>query len=88
MPNNEEAEFFIFSAANGAITAGEGNAAAEDPMPAEDAVKSNVALSPATTLIDLGDGKPCPILIPESEQFARRLRKVAKLRRKWARAKA
>ncbi len=84
MPNNEEAELAVFSAANGAITAGEGNAAAEDPVPAEDAVKSNVALSPATTLIDLGDGKPCPVLIPESEQFARRLRKVAKLRRKWA----
>lgn len=84
MPNNEEAEFFIFSAANGAITAGEGNAAAEDSMPAEDAVESSVAPSPATTLIDLGDGKPRPVLIPESEQFARRLRKVAKLRRKWA----
>lgn len=84
MPNNEEAELAVFSAANGAITAGEGNAAAEDLMPAEDAVESNVAPSPATTLIDLGDGKPCPILIPESEQFARRLRKVAKLRRKWA----
>ena len=84
MPNNEEAELAVFSAANGAITAGEGNAAAEDPMPAEDAVKSNVAPSPATILIDLGDDKPCPVLIPESEQFARRLRKVAKLRRKWA----
>lgn len=84
MPNNEEAKFFIFSAANGAISAGEGNVAAEDSMPAEDAVESSVAPSPATTLIDLGDGKPCPVLIPESEQFARRLRKVAKLRRKWA----
>ena len=84
MPNNEEAEFFIFSAANGAISAGEGNVAAEDSMPAEDAVESSVALSPATTLIDLGDGKPCPVLIPESEQFARRLHKIAKLRRKWA----
>lgn len=84
MPNNEEAEFFIFSAANGAISAGEGNVAAEDSMPAEDAVESSVAPSPATTLIDLGDGKPCPVLIPESEQLARRLRKVAKLRRKWA----
>lgn len=84
MPNNEEAELAVFSAANGAITAGEGNAAAEDLMPADDAVESNVAPSPATTLIDLGDGKPCPVLIPESEQFARRLRKVAKLRRKWA----
>ena len=84
MPNNEEAELAVFSAANGAISAGEGNVAAEGPMPAEDAVESNVAPSPATTLIDLGDGKPCPVLIPESEQFARRLRKVAKLRRKWA----
>lgn len=84
MPNNEEAELAIFSAANGAISAGEGNVAAEDSMPAEDAVESSAAPSPATTLIDLGDGKPCPVLIPESEQFARRLRKVAKLRRKWA----
>ena len=84
MPNNEEAELAVFSAANGAISAGEGNVAAEDSMPAEDAVESSVAPSPATTLIDLGDGKPRPVLIPESEQFARRLRKVAKLRRKWA----
>lgn len=84
MPNNEEAELAVFSAANGAISAGEGNVAAGDSTPAEDAVESSVAPSPATTLIDLGDGKPCPVLIPESEQFARRLRKVAKLRRKWA----
>lgn len=84
MPNNEEAELGVFSAANGAISAGEGNVAAEGSTPAEDAVESNVAPSPATTLIDLGDGKPCPVLIPESEQFARRLRRVAKLRRKWA----
>lgn len=84
MPNNEEAELAVFSAANGAISAGEGNVTAGDSTPAEDAVESSVAPSPATTLIDLGDGKPCPVLIPESEQFARRLRKVAKLRRKWA----
>ena len=38
---------------------------------------------PAATL-DLGDGKPLPVLIPESEQFANRLRKNARLRRKWA----
>ena len=84
MPNNEEAELAVFSAANGAISAGEGNVAAEGSTPAEDAVESDVAPSTATTLIDLGDGKPCPVLIPESEQFARRLRKVAKLRRRWA----
>ena len=83
MPNNEEAELAVFSAANGAITAEEDSEAVKDSIPAEDAVESNVAPSP-TTLIDLGDGKPCPVLIPESEQFARRLRKVAKLRRKWA----
>ena len=58
MPNNEEAELAVFSAANGAVTAGEGNVAAEGSTPAEDAVESNVAPSPATTLIDLGDGKP------------------------------
>ena len=84
MPNNEEAELAVFSTAHGAVTAGEGNVAAEGSTPADDAVESNVAPSPATILIDLGDGKPCPVLIPESEQFARRLRKVAKLRRKWA----
>ena len=84
MPNNEEAELAVFSAANGAITAEGDEVAAEGSAPAEDAVESNAAPSPATTLIDLGDGKPCPVLIPESEQFARRLRKVAKLRRKWA----
>ena len=35
-------------------------------------------------MLDLGDGKPLPVLIPESEQFANRLRKNARLRRKWA----
>ena len=38
----------------------------------------------AGATVDLGDGKPLPVLVPESEQFARRLRKVARLRRKWA----
>ena len=84
MPNNEEAELAVFSAANGAITAEGDEVAAEGSTPMEAVVESDVAPSPATTLIDLGDGKPCPVLIPESEQFARRLRKVAKLRRKWA----
>ena len=50
--------------------------AANTPMP-----------EPAATL-DLGDGKPLPVLIPESEQFANRLRKNARLRRKWPSARA
>ena len=36
------------------------------------------------TFLDMGNGEPLPILVPESEQFANRLRKVAKQRRKWA----
>ncbi|MBM6943474.1 class I SAM-dependent methyltransferase [Collinsella intestinalis] len=39
--------------------------------------------TPQTT-VDVGQGKPIPVLVPESEQFARRLIKVARLRRKWA----
>lgn len=84
MPNNEETELAVFSAANGAITAEGDEVSAEGSTPMEAVGESDTEPSPATTLIDLGDGKPCPVLIPESEQFARRLRKVAKLRRKWA----
>lgn len=83
MPNNEEAELAVFSAANGAITAEGDEVSAEGSTPMEAVGESGTEPSPVTTLIDLGDGKPCPVLIPESEQFARRLRKVAKLRRKW-----
>ncbi len=89
MPNNEDASLSIFAAANG-NSAASGDAP-EAPLGAElengsksAAPAGGGATSPATSLIDLGDGKPCPVLIPESEQFARRLRKVAKLRRKWA----
>ena len=35
-------------------------------------------------IVDLGDGKTVSVLVPESDQFAARLRKVAKQRRKWA----
>lgn len=83
MPNNEDAELAVFAAADaGRIAAGD-DVVAGDATSSEDATDPKAAVSP-TTLIDLGDGKPCPVLIPESEQFARRLRKVAKLRRKWA----
>lgn len=84
MPNNEDAELAVFAAADSVHVTEEDDATTGDPTPSEDATDPKAAPSPATTLIDLGDGKPCPVLIPESEQFARRLRKVAKLRRKWA----
>ena len=38
----------------------------------------------AAATVDVGDGQRVPVLIPESDQFAARLRKVAKQRRKWA----
>ena len=41
-------------------------------------------LATQTSAIDLGDGTPVAVLIPESEQFARRLQKVARQRRRWA----
>ncbi len=34
--------------------------------------------------VDVGDGKPVPVLLAESEQFARRLIKVARQKRRWA----
>ncbi|OUP10547.1 hypothetical protein B5F33_02865 [Collinsella sp. An2] len=56
--------------AAGASTAASTSAAADAPA--------------ATATVDLGDGKPIPVLVPESEQFAHRLKKVARLRRRWA----
>lgn len=72
MPNNEEAQLLTFAERTpaGSAPKGEGNDVTEPR-------DNRVAL-------DLGDGAPCPVFLPESDQFARRLRKVAKLRRKWA----
>jgi len=39
----------------------------------------------AATSVTLKDGRGVPVLLPQSEQFARRLEKVWRLRRKWAR---
>ena len=72
-PGNEDARILSFAAV------GDSNAAAgeDDETPA-------IVTSQQTAFIDLGDGKPAAVLIPESEQFARRLQKVARQRRKWA----
>lgn len=77
-PNNEDAALLTFAPAGEASHAvGSETAGAE--------ASANAAPTPsAATVIDLGDGSPCPVLVPESDQFARRLRKVAKLRHKWA----
>lgn len=97
MPNNEDATLTTFAEidggqasvgfdVDGGAMADDSDAAldSKDPDRTAGSPDGNAAEAAPKTLIDLGDGKPCPVLIPESEQFARRLRKVAKLRRKWA----
>lgn len=90
MPNNEEAAIEVwpsldhaaatFEAATSADAAGE----AGDAGDAVDETSTAPAMPEPAATLDLGDGKPLPVLIPESEQFANRLRKNARLRRKWA----
>lgn len=47
--------------------------------------KVNIASAGAVAAtVDVGDGKPIPLIVPASEQFARRLIKVARPRRRWA----
>ncbi len=57
-------------------TPGAGTDAAASP--------SNTASTSQPT-VEVANGVRVPVLIPESDQFAARLRKVAKQRRKWAR---
>ena len=86
MPNNEEATIEVWPSLDHAAAAFEAATSAdaeEQTADAQDEAADAPMPEPAATL-DLGDGKPLPVLIPESEQFANRLRKNARLRRKWA----
>ena len=88
MPNNEEATIEVWPSLDHAVATFEAatSADAEGEVAdtgADETVAAPAMPEPAATL-DLGDGKPLPVLIPESEQFANRLRKNARLRRKWA----
>ena len=89
IPNNEEAALEVWpsldhaAAAFEAATSADAEAEVADANEANDEAAASSMPEPAATL-DLGDGKPLPVLIPESEQFANRLRKNARLRRKWA----
>ena len=81
MPNNEVWHSLDHAAA--AFEAATSINAEEQSTDVEDEAAASSMPEPAATL-DLGDGKPLPVLIPGSEQFANRLRKNARLRRKWA----
>ena len=67
-PNNEEARIMVFSSTE----------SLDDEGACEKLVQ------PVTHTVDLGDGKQVAVLVPESDQFAARLKKVVRLRRKWA----
>ena len=67
-PNNEEAHIAVFSSAESLDEEG----------------ANEKLVQPVTHTVDLGDGKQVAVLVPESDQFAARLKKVARLRRKWA----
>lgn len=88
MPNNEEATVEVWPSLDHAAAAFEAATSAEaeaaDANEVNDEAAASAMPEPAA-MLDLGDGKPLPVLIPESEQFANRLRKNARLRRKWAR---
>ena len=89
MPNNEEATVEVWPSLDQAAAAFEASTSADAEAEVTDAdeVNDNAAGTPMpepAAMLDLGDGKPLPVLIPESEQFANRLRKNARLRRKWA----
>ena len=88
MPNNEEATVEVWpsldhvAAAFEAATSADAEAKVADADDVNDRAAASAMPEPAA-MLDLGDGKPLPVLIPESEQFANRLRKNARLRRKW-----
>ena len=85
-PNNEDAFIarFVSFGEQEQLARETGSATPGAEASAVPAVRSRANERATDATIDLGDGTPCPVLIPESEQFARRLRKVAKQRRKWA----
>lgn len=86
MPNNEEAALEVWPSLDHAAAAFEAATSADAEEQTADAQgeAADTLMPEPTATLDLGDGKPLPVLIPESEQFANRLRKNARLRRKWA----
>lgn len=63
-------------------------APAASPADANAAEKDDAAeapAAPARATVTLKDGTTLPVLVPQSDQFAARLAKVAKLRAKWGR---
>lgn len=79
-PNNEDARLVLFDRSHGSADAGSDAGADAHPN------ASTHTSAPVETVatVDVGDGSPVAVLVPESDQFAARLKKVARLRRKWA----
>ena len=80
-PNNEDACITVFTApAQASVQGADKDSNAE----VEEEDNSLEAIMPNAQMLDLGDKGQVSILVPQSDQFASRLKKVAKLRRKWA----
>lgn len=56
---------------------------AEMPEGEAKTADASPSVTPPAT-VDIGDGHPIPVMLAESQQFAFRLKKVARLRRRWA----
>ena len=87
-PGNEEARILAWPAGAQAVE-GAAAGANRSPKAARDTAArrgSGAAdeVKPAAR-VDVGQGKPVPVLMPEAEQFANRLKKNARRLRKWSR---
>lgn len=71
-PNNEDARLLHF----------DGAAQAENILEEK---QNRTDATSAIATVEVGDNERVAVLVPESDQFAARLRKVARQRRKWAR---
>lgn len=66
------------------VSAASGDAPRDAAAAAPRGVSASSTKTPRTPTVDVGSGKPIPLIVPESEQFAHRLIKVARQRRRWA----
>ena len=100
MPGNEEAFILTFPPAHvptgdasseadvddkaSSARAADAATAPQGAATPEGARSTGPAPVQASATVDLSHGAPVPVLIPESAQFANRLKKNARLRRRWA----
>ncbi len=84
-PDNEDAWLLVLSpSAPGDALRGEGAPATPGEDECAGAGSPHGGIARRRGSVDIGSGKPVPLLLEESAQFAHRLIKVARQRRRWA----